>query len=169
MMQSQFNAWCNGVAGSNFVPNHWRARLLRKVGLDVAEGAVIWPGMKLTHRPQLKIETRTNVSAGCHIAGRGLLTIRTGVAIGPGVTIITSTHQLGPPSRRAGPVTHAPVLIEEGSWIGGGVMILAGVTIGRGAVVAAKSLVTKDVPPNTLVGGTPARVIRELDAGESGA
>ncbi len=65
--------------------------------------------------------------------------------------------------RRAGRSIAAPVVIEPGSWIGARATILGGVTIGEGAVVAAGAVVTRSVPPDTLVGGVPATVIRELD------
>ena len=70
----------------------------------------------------------------------------------------------GPPFRQLFEIGKAPVTIEDDVWIGFNSTILKGVTIGRGAIVAAGSLVTKDVPPFTLVGGNPAQVIRKLDA-----
>lgn len=60
-------------------------------------------------------------------------------------------------------VNNSPIIIKKGAWIGFDVVILKGVTIGEGAVVAARSVVTKDVPPNTLVGGNPAQIIKRLD------
>lgn len=132
-------------------------------GLDVADGVVIWPGLILSHRPQLTIEPGVHVGAGTIIAGYGRLTIGRRTAMGPRVTIVTSIHDPKDLTRRAGRVLDRPVVIEEECWIGGDVMIMAGVTIGRGAVVGAKSLVMKDVPPNTVVVGSPARVVKELD------
>ncbi len=90
-------------------------------------------------------------------------TIGDNVAIGPFVRLITDTHELGPAHKRAGKSRFDPIVIGDGSWIGASVTILAGVTIGRGCVVAAGSIVTKDVPDNTLVGGVPAKPIRTLD------
>ncbi len=127
----------------------------------------IWPGMQLSHRPKLRIEPGVHVGAGTHVAGDGQLTIGRRTAMGPRVTITTATHDPADKTRRAGRIIEESVVIGEECWIGGEVMILSGVTIGRGAVVGARSLVTKDVPPNTLVVGSPARVIRELDELES--
>ena len=76
--------------------------------------------------------------------------------------ILTSTHELGPPTHRAGPVTRAPVVVKAGAWVGPRAIVLPGVTIGEGAVVMAGALVNKDVPPNARVSGTPARVIETL-------
>ncbi len=84
-------------------------------------------------------------------------------SIGPFVRIITDTHEMGPARHRAGKLTVLPVSIQDGCWIGAGVIVLPGVTIGAGSVVAAGAVVVSDVPPNTLVGGIPARPIRSLD------
>ena len=87
-------------------------------------------------------------------------------AVGPRppniVIIITDDHEIGPPWHRCGDRVARPVVIEDGVWIGARVTLLPGVTIGRGSVVAAGAVVNKDVPPNTLVGGVPARILRTL-------
>nr|WP_246168615.1 DapH/DapD/GlmU-related protein [Arthrobacter luteolus] len=93
---------------------------------------------------------------------QGDVQIGTSVAIGPFVRLITDNHFLGPESRRAGQVHTLPIRIGNGVWIGASVTILGGVTISDGAIVAAGAVVTRDVAPNTLVGGVPARAIRTL-------
>lgn len=91
------------------------------------------------------------------------ITIGDNVALGPSVSIYTSTHLLGPASRRMnrGVITR-PVVIENGAWIGVGAIILPGVTIGHGSVISAGTVVSENVPPNTLVSGNPATVVMEL-------
>jgi acetyltransferase-like isoleucine patch superfamily enzyme len=81
--------------------------------------------------------------------------------IGPNVSIITTGHPLEPSQRRAATIGK-PIVIERNVWIAAGATIIGGVTVGEDSVVAAGSVVTKDVPPNTLVGGNPARVIRSI-------
>jgi maltose O-acetyltransferase len=82
--------------------------------------------------------------------------------IGPAVEFITGGHIIGTCSRRAGQGTAKPIVINDGCWIGAGSRILGGVNIGPGAVVAAGSIVTCDVPANVLVAGVPARVKKNL-------
>jgi len=83
------------------------------------------------------------------------------VLIGPNVSLITSGHPLEPSRRRAF-TTAKPIVIERNVWIAAGATVIGGVTIGENSVVAAGSVVTRDVPANTLVGGNPARVIRSI-------
>jgi acetyltransferase-like isoleucine patch superfamily enzyme len=77
------------------------------------------------------------------------------------LSIVTSGHPMESSQRRAS-VIAKPIVIERNVWIAAGATIIGGVTIGENSVVAAGSVVTKDVPPNTLVGGNPARVIRSI-------
>lgn len=90
----------------------------------------------------------------------GGIEIEDHVLIGPRVTLLTVNHILEPTKRR-GLVTQ-PIKIRKNAWLGAGVTVLPGVTIGENAVVAANSTVTKDVPADTIVAGTPAKVIRSL-------
>jgi maltose O-acetyltransferase len=82
--------------------------------------------------------------------------------LGHEVMLMTSSHEIGSDEHRAGPLYTAPITIKDGVWIGSRSVVLPGVTVGAGSVVAAGAIVTKDVPPHTLVGGVPARIIREI-------
>ena len=86
------------------------------------------------------------------------------VMIGPAVQIYCAAHLLQAKARNEGWEVAKPVVIEENVWIGGGAILLPGVTIGRNAVVGAGAVVSRSVPANTLVAGNPARVIREIEA-----
>jgi maltose O-acetyltransferase len=84
------------------------------------------------------------------------------VAIGHQVMILTTSHEIGPPEQRAAALETRPVRIESGAWLGARCTILPGVTIGAGAIVAAGAVVSRDVSPNTMVVGIPARAIKSL-------
>jgi acetyltransferase-like isoleucine patch superfamily enzyme len=81
--------------------------------------------------------------------------------IGPNVSLITSGHPVEP-SRRRDFTIAKPIVIERNVWIAAGATIIGGVTVGENSVVAAGSVVTKNVSPNTFVGGNPAKVIRSI-------
>ncbi len=84
------------------------------------------------------------------------------VLIGPGVQLLTPTHPVDPLLRRAKWEAAAPITIDENAWLGGGAIVLAGVTIGRDSVIGAGAVVTRDVAPGVVVAGNPARVIRSV-------
>lgn len=81
--------------------------------------------------------------------------------IGPNVSILTTGHPIEPAQRRAITIGK-PIVIERNVWIAAGVTIIGGVTVGENSVIAAGSVVTKDVPPNKFVGGNPALIIRSI-------
>lgn len=101
------------------------------------------------------------VNHGCTAMDLGGIEIGDDVMIGPNVQLISSGHPVDPATRRS-QITTAPIRIGRGAWIAAGATVLQGVTVGEDAVVAAGAVVTKDVPPRTLVAGIPAQVIRAL-------
>lgn len=106
------------------------------------------------------------IGSGCRIGLRNMIcsntTIGDNVLIGPYTRLISDTHAIGNAGKRAGANSWPPIVIGDGTWIGAGATVLGGVTIGKGCIVAAGAVVTKDVPDNTIVGGVPAKVLREL-------
>jgi acetyltransferase-like isoleucine patch superfamily enzyme len=100
------------------------------------------------------------INHDCTFLDMGGITIEDEVMIGPKVCITTEGHPLNPAERKA--LMVKPVVIKRNAWIGAGAIILPGVTIGENSVVAAGAVVSKDVPPDTVVGGVPAKVIKTL-------
>lgn len=90
------------------------------------------------------------------------VTFGSNVFIGPNCGFYTASHPLDVEQRNKGFETAQPITVCDNVWIGGGVTVLPGVTIGEGAVIAAWAVVTKDVPPHTLVAGVPAKVMRRI-------
>jgi acetyltransferase-like isoleucine patch superfamily enzyme len=95
-------------------------------------------------------------------------TLEDWVGISSNVHFITFTHDIGDVKRRVGKIKFKPILVRSGTWIGTQTTVMPGVTIGVGCVIGAGSLVTKDIPDNSLAVGRPAQVIRKLGPGEGG-
>ncbi|HWV70259.1 MAG TPA: acyltransferase [Pseudosphingobacterium sp.] len=110
----------------------------------------------------LKIGNNSNIGSYAYIGCSGYIEIGDNVMISPRVSIYAENHnfsELDSPMKEQG-VTREFVKIEDDCWIASNSVVLAGVTIGKGSVVSAGSVVTKDVPPYSIVGGVPAKVIR---------
>lgn len=101
------------------------------------------------------------INHACSFLDMGGITIEDEVLIGPRVNLVTENHPLDPADRRA--VVTKPILIKRNAWIGAGATILPGVTIGENSIVAAGAVVSKDVPANTIVGGVPAKTLKQID------
>lgn len=113
---------------------------------------------------------RLQIGADCIINSPLFLDVSAEIRIGDRVSIghhsifITADHEIGQPNFRAGLNIARPIVVENGTWIAARSTILPGVTIGQSSIVASGALVAADVPSNALVGGVPARFIRELTA-----
>ena len=128
-------------------------------GNQVDESFSLIPPFYTTGGENIRVGRNVFINQNCTMYDLGGIDIADDVLIGPNVSIITSGHPIQPSQRRAF-VTAKPIVIERNVWIAAGATITGGVTVGENSVVAAGSVVTRNVPPNTLVGGNPARVIR---------
>jgi acetyltransferase-like isoleucine patch superfamily enzyme len=138
-----------------------RALFSELIGKKVDESFSLNPPFYTVGGDEIRVGRNVFINQNCTFYDLGGIDIGDDVMIGPNVSIITTGHPLEPSQRRA--VTLGkPIVIERNVWIAAGATIVGGVTVGENAVVAAGSVVTKDVPPNTLVGGNPARVIRSI-------
>lgn len=129
----------------------------------VGEEVVIRPPLHVDYGRYIRIGARSFVNFGLVALDVAPITIGEDVRIGPNVQLLPPTHPLEPSTRKAGWEGGLPIVIEDNVWIGGGAIILAGVTIGKDSVVGAGAVVTRDVPPGVVVAGNPARVLRRLD------
>jgi acetyltransferase-like isoleucine patch superfamily enzyme len=137
-----------------------RALFSQLIGKEVDESFLLIPPFYTAGGDEIRVGHNVFVNQNCTFYDLGGLDIADDVMIGPNVSIITAGHPLDPLQRRA--TVGKPISIERNVWIAAGATIIGGVTVGENSVVAAGSVVTKDVPPNTLVGGNPARVIRSI-------
>lgn len=148
--------WIPGRVG-NFVRGLAYGLLIK------AEGSLyVEPGTNIRGLGQLQCGKRVSLGRGTQLICRGGLTIGSHVMIAPGVRIITNGHVMDRTDQlmRDQGLYEKPVVIGDDVWIGANVVVLPGVRIGTGSVIAAGSIVTKDVPEYALMGGVPARLIR---------
>jgi acetyltransferase-like isoleucine patch superfamily enzyme len=149
----------NALAPGDFAA--MRAHLGELTGHDLDPSVRVLPPFYTDSGRKLRFGRNVFVNHGCTAMDLGGIDIGEDVMIGPNVQLISSGHPLDPATRRS-QITTAPIRIGRGVWIAAGATVLQGVTVGEDAVVAAGAVVTKDVPPRTLVGGVPAQVIRSL-------
>ena len=138
-----------------------RALFSELIGKPVDESVFLIPPFFATGGADTRIGCHVFINQNCTFYDLGGIDIGDDVMIGPNVSLITSGHPVEPSQRHAF-VTAKPIVIERNVWIAAGATVIGGVTIGENSVVAAGSMVTRDVPPNSLVGGNPARVIRAI-------
>lgn len=126
----------------------------------VGEGFGMFPPFYTDYGMNIHIGKNVFLNEGCSFQDHGGIFIGDGSLIGHRCIIATINHDLNPDNR--GDMTVAPVHIGKNVWIGARVTILPGVNIGDGAVVAAGAVVNRDVPPNTVVAGVPAREVKKI-------
>jgi maltose O-acetyltransferase len=149
--------------------SYTRTMILRAAGFKIGPGSKVMGPIHLTGRDKraelLTIGADCLVAGSLHIDLGGTVHIGDRVHIGHGVTLLTVNHEIGPADERCGGHRCLPIRVGDGAWLGSRVTILGGVTVGAGAVIAAGAVVTRDVMPNTLVAGVPAKMMQDLGAG----
>lgn len=154
------------VLGSGSLLSRIRANILRLLGYGIGKNAIITRGLSLSKRSD-----RVLIGEGCflneHVYFNATAPITLGkhCDVGFYVQFATASHTLHYPQHSHRPIdpdTSQPIQVGNHVWIGASAIICPGVTIGDGAIIAAGSVVTKDVPAHTLVGGVPAKVIKPV-------
>lgn len=141
-----------------------RQALLQLLGARFGSGTVIRGGGYI-YGGKLITGIKCQINRSCYLDFTESITFGDNVVVGHGATFITAEHPIKDSTRRAGSVCGRPIVVEDGAWIGANSTILPGITVGKGAIVAAGAVVTKDVPPDVIVAGVPAKVVKKLDAG----
>ena len=142
------------------------AQNLEKVLGYKAENLIIVPPFQCEYGHNIKFGKNVFVNFNFSLLSSAEIEIGDNCYIGPNVGIYTAMHPIEPDRRRLGINFAKPVKICDGAWLGGGVIVLPGVTIGRNSVIGAGSVVTRSVPDNCVAVGNPCRVIKTVDNGE---
>lgn len=138
-----------------------RSALLRDLLGELGEGAWVESPFHCDYGAQIRLGARVFVNMGCIFLDAAPITIGDEAQLGPAVQLLTSDHPRDAESR-VGPLESAlPISIGARAWLGGGVIVLPGVEIGRDAVIGAGSVVTRSVAPGVIAAGNPCRVISE--------
>lgn len=137
-----------------------RELLSEIIGTKIDESTTIFPPFYTNFGKFISIEKNVFINHACSFLDMGGITIEDEVLIGPKVSLITENHPTDPNDRRA--LITKPIVIKRKAWIGAGATILPGVTVGENSIIAAGAVVSKDVPDNVIVGGIPAKIIKEI-------
>jgi maltose O-acetyltransferase len=137
-----------------------RARLLRELLGNVGDGVIVKPPFRCDYGTRISIGDRTFVNYDCIMLDGAAITIGADCQIATRVQLLTATHPLAAEPRRDGWESVAPIAIGDNVWLGGGVIVCPGVTIGDDTVIGAGAVVTRDLPAGVLAAGVPAEVKR---------
>jgi maltose O-acetyltransferase len=144
-----------------------RRDLLDQLLGSVGGGTTIRSEFRFDYGYRISVGAFCFVGWGAVFQDTGPINVGEAVLLGPNVSLLTAVHPLQREARRAGWQRSAPITIEDNAWLGGGVIVLPGVTVGENTVIGAGSVVTEDVPPGVLALGNPARVVRRLATEEA--
>jgi maltose O-acetyltransferase len=140
-----------------------RRRILCELFDAYGDGTEIRPPFHCDYGYQIRIGAHTFANFGLVVLDVARVTIGDDVQIGPYVQLLTASHPIDPQARRDKWESAAPITIGDNVWLGGGVIVCPGVTVGAHTVVGAGSVVTRDLPPNVVAVGSPARVVRTIE------
>ena len=141
-------------------PQKIRQFLGQIIDSEIDESVTIFTPFHINYGKNTQIGKNVFINFDCVFLDLGGITIEDGVLIAPKVSLLSEGHPISPEQRHSLVPKH--IHIKKNAWIGANATILHGVTIGQNAVVAAGSVVTKDVPDNVVVGGIPAQILKEL-------
>lgn len=139
-----------------------RQNILRQLLGQVGQDSIIEPPFHCTYGSNTYIGDHVYLNFSCIILDNNKVHIGHHVMVGPAVQMYTAAHPLEAEARIQGWEVAKPIVVEDNVWIGGGAILLPGIRIGRNAVVGAGAVVSRSVPANTVVAGSPARLIREI-------
>ncbi|WP_425396272.1 WcaF family extracellular polysaccharide biosynthesis acetyltransferase [Aeoliella sp.] len=140
------------------LPSSWKCALLRCFGAQIGNGVVIKPRVRIKFPWQLRIGDHTWIGEGSWIDNLAMVDVGSHVCISQGTYFCTGSHDH---RKQNFDLLTAPITVGDGAWVAARTTLLGGVSVGPNALVAAASMVHKDVPAGVIVGGNPAVVIRD--------
>ena len=149
-------------------PDAARPLLVELLG-SIAPDAHIRAPLYVDYGTYITVGSGTFINYGLTALDVAPITIGDDVQMGPNVQLLTPTHPIDPEQRRNKLEAAKPIVIGDNVWLGGGAIVLPGVTIGENSIVGAGSVVTRDVPANCVVVGNPARVLRSIPPSDTSA
>lgn len=139
-----------------------RKALLRTLLGAMGENVCVEQPFRCDYGRNIRLGARTFLNYGCTFLDCAPITLGEHVLCGPNCSFYTAIHPIDPAERLTDRERAAPIVLEDNVWLGGNVTVLPGVTIGANTVVGAGSVVTRDLPPNVVAAGNPARILRHL-------
>ncbi|MGZ0879439.1 maltose acetyltransferase domain-containing protein [Priestia megaterium] len=139
-----------------------RTQLLRELFGSTGENVYIEPNIRVDYGYNIFVGENFSANFDCVILDVCEVRFGDNCMLAPGVHVYTATHPLDPTERNSGKEYAKPIIFGDNVWIGGSAVINPGVSIGDNVVIASGSVVTKDVPNNVVVGGNPAKIIKNI-------
>lgn len=140
-----------------------RLEIIEKILGEKPEGLELLSPFTCDYGINIKLGKNVFINVNCYFMDGATITVGNNVFIGPSCGFYTANHAMDYYSRNQGLEQALPITIEDNCWFGANVSVMPGVKIGSGCVIGAGSVVTKDIPANSLVAGVPARVIKKID------
>lgn len=157
------NVLVNGISTSYLLPNKMRSRILKFAGIVIEhpQSTTIMCNCRFDGF-NVSIGGNTFINTGCFFQSDARISIGRNCGVGMQVMFSSPSHEIGGATKRSGPMYANPITVEDGCWIGTRAVILQGVTIGHGCIIAAGAVVVKDCEPNGLYAGVPAKRKKDL-------
>ncbi|CAM3828426.1 maltose acetyltransferase domain-containing protein [Rahnella victoriana] len=143
-----------------------RLQLLKSIMGSLGESCWIEPPLRVAYGTHIHIGNHFYANFNLTVVDDATVTIGDNVMFAPNVTLATAGHPIDPDIRITGQQFSLPIVIEDNVWLGTGVIVNPGVTIGRNSVIGAGSVVTKSIPPDVVAAGVPCRVLRPITASD---
>ncbi len=151
----------NVVGGSTCTPRVLRWLCYRAGGLSVSTPSVLHKCYFISKR--VEIGKKSFINFGCRFVGEEKVSLGTRCSVGFETAFVTSSHSIGPSGQRCGSLVTDDIVVEDGDWIGARCIVLPGVRIACGCVIAAGAVVTRSCESNGVYGGLPAKRLRDLE------